>query len=408
MKKVTFIIFLCFLFPEAVLLLAQKLNTDSIYSEAQRLAKTKDFGKAAKLCSDILNVEENEDIRFYLGLLYSWDKKYDQSRIEFEKVAQHPTLSDELVQAMVNNEIWAEKPLAAIEILNKALVVNPAHQDFLYQKAYLQYTLKRFADAALTLDALLKIDPLNEKGIALSKFIRINRLENAVMAGYTVDFIDGYSPWHLAYLQYLRKFSFGSLIGRVNNANRIGESDVQYELDAYINTWKKSYLYFNGGISGKKLFPESRMGFEVYQGLPKGFEVSGGLRYLKFTASDVFIYTGSVSKYIGAYWLSVRPYVIPNGDDIAYTGVFEARRIFNKDFENYLGIQYSYGSSPDEAHTYINEEDRLRIQSNKVKLTYSHRFLTVWTSVFSAAYEREENPWLLNKYTLEFRLQRLF
>ncbi|HEY4789174.1 MAG TPA: YaiO family outer membrane beta-barrel protein [Bacteroidales bacterium] len=410
MKRKTGFLGAIFLFLLINHLFAQNpVNTDSLFRAAKAYAKANDYVRAEKLCTEILAAGENGDVRFYLGLLYSWDQKYDDARRELAKIHEARPTSEEVIIAMANNELWADNPQAALDILNKALIDNPDNEEFLYLKARALNNLKRYDEAIAALNQLLKINPKNEKAQSLLTSIKVAQMKNALMLDFMTDFFDNQDPWYLTYLQYNRKTSIGTVIGRVNYAQRFSTDDIQLEADAYPSTGKHNYLYLNAGISEARLFPKYRFGAEFYQSLPKSFEASLGFRYLRFSSSDVTIYTGSVGKYWGNYWFSFREFVTPSGKRASFTEIFQARRYFN-DAENYIGLQYSHGSSPDDIHTYLANVDKLRLQSDRVRVTYNHRFKMFWVGAISGAYEREEDfPTLFrNRYTIDISLQRIF
>ena len=386
-----------------------QVNTDSLFTEAKKSAKSNDYDKAEKLCKEILSIKEDGDVRFYLGLMYSWDGKYDDARRELKKVQETRPTSEEVIIARANNELWSDNSQAALEILDKALIDNPNNEEFLYLKAKALKALGRYDEAIAVLEKLLKINPNSKKAQELLNFIKVAKAKNKLSANYVNDFFDSGQPWYWAYLQYSRKIPIGSVIARLNYSHRFDIDGLQFETDAYLNTGKSNYIYLNAGISDGNLFPKYRFGFEFYQSLPKSFEASLGFRQLWFSSSNVTIYTGSLGKYWKKYWFSIRAYVTPSGGRTSFTEVFQTRRYFG-DRENYLGLQYSHGSSPDDIHKFLDNADKLRLKSDKVKLTYNRRFAVFWIYQICGAYEREEYyPTLFrNKYTIDLTLERIF
>ena len=67
---------------------------------------------------------------------------------------------------------------------------------------------------------------------------------------------DGIGPWHLSSVQYIRERKWGSIIGRVNYANRMANKEtiaegIQVEAETYFFTGKKSYAHLFGAYSGE-------------------------------------------------------------------------------------------------------------------------------------------------------------
>src|SRR5882672_94292 len=69
---------------------------------------------------------------------------------------------------------------------------------------------------------------------------------NKIWLNYEYEhFNRDFSPWHWASLEYSHRFDWGSLVGRVNWADRFDDTAMQYEVDAYPHLWKGAYLYLN-------------------------------------------------------------------------------------------------------------------------------------------------------------------
>ena len=89
------------------------------------------------------------------------------------------------------------------------------------------------------------------------------------------------------------------------------------------------------------LFPVYRYAVDLNQSLGGGFEGSAGFRKLGF-GSGVKIYTGSLSKYYGAWLFTGRTYITPRpaGTSRSYHGSF--RRYFGE-AGAFAGLRYGRG-----------------------------------------------------------------
>jgi Tfp pilus assembly protein PilF len=288
----------------------QTVNLDSLFTEAKNKGTAKKFEKAEEICKKILSIKEDEDVRFYLGLLYSWDGKYDEARTELTKVQESQPANLEIIIARANNELWSKNPQTALQIVNKALSDNPDNEELLYLKALALRDLNKIDEAIAVLEHLLKINPSNEKAQKLLRELKIGKKKNSLTANYVNDFLDNGDIWYWSFLQYGRKIPIGELFARVNYAHRNKMNGIQYEADAYLKTSSSNYIYLNTGFSNATLFPRYREGFEFFQILPKNFEASLGFRYFWFNsaASQVLVYTGSIGKYWTKYWLTIPNY----------------------------------------------------------------------------------------------------
>lgn len=154
--------------------------------------------------------------------------------------------------------------------------------------------------------------------------------------GGTID------PWRMGSVSLAHRTSAGSLIARVNVANRFATNGSQVEVDAYPSIRKGTYAYLNAGYSASSIFPGWRAGAEIFQSLPAAWEASLGVRQLRFSGVPVTLYTGSVGLYSGDYWISLRPYVRSGSSASAGLTV----RRYGEDNEHFVGAFASFGSSP--------------------------------------------------------------
>ena len=91
--------------------------------------------------------------------------------------------------------------------------------------------------------------------------------------------------------------------------------------------------------SAPSLYPQYRVAFDLYQSLGRGFEASGGARYLDFSAITQ-IYVGTLTKYVGNWMWTGKVYYVPGEGDLhsnTYVGGF--RRYFGGDGTSYARPQ---------------------------------------------------------------------
>ena len=155
-------------------------------------------------------------------------------------------------------------------------------------------------------------------------------------------------PWHAVTAEAARKGRGATVIGRASWARRFGEDGVQIEMDAYPRLSPRFYAYLNAGWSRADIFPEYRLGAELYASTGAGTEASLGIRRLEFAETGVTIYTGSAAVYRGNWYVSARPFITPKNGGTSVSGILLARRYFST-AESYATLIVGAGSAPTES-----------------------------------------------------------
>ncbi len=231
--------------------------------------------------------------------------------------------------------------------------------------------------AALPAYAFAQRDPVS----------RSSNNSNSLGIDYSyVTFQGDIDPWQQAALSLGRRTSRGMVFGRLNYANRFATSGLQVEGDAYPVLSKRTYAYLNAGYSRSSIFPEWRVGGELFTSLPRAWEASLGFRQLRFGGPPVTLLTGSAGKYHGNYWYSVRPYLRKASNGYSKSANLTTRRYF-ADADNYFGARVGYGSTPGDPRD-PSELARSNTISMGVHGSRTVRPRTIGTWLFS--YDREE------------------
>ena len=193
-------------------------------------------------------------------------------------------------------------------------------------------------------------------------------------------------PWHVAAASIAHRSSAGAIIGRVNIANRFATKGMQFEADAYPRVSERVYGYLNAGYSRSAIFPEWRFGGELFTTLPDAWEGSLGFRQLRFDGAPVTLLTGSLGKYAGNYWVSLRPYVRDKVDGLSASANLTARRYYT-DADNYVGFRIGYGSTPSDP---LTSRELIRTSSISTGVHGSRLIRSRTIGTWLLTYEREE------------------
>ena len=362
------------------------LTTSSVFSqqksfegdpdEAFKVARELAFNGQRKQAQDTLKLlltkyPNYHDIRSFLASTYSWDSNYEAARKEFMYVLEKDTDMKTTWVAAINNELWADAPLEAEKLANKALTYFPNNEDILLLKASAQENSKSGNEALNTVESILLDNENNQKALDYKKSLIHSLRNNNVGITTTVDiYSEVFDPMQYYNLKYSRSTKYGSIIAKINYNKRFGDDGAQFEVDMYPKITKGLYAYLNVGFSDSYLFPKVRFGAELYKSLPHSLEASLGIRSLKYS-STTNIYTGSVGWYTGNSYWSLRSYVTPGDSGTSVSGTLNYRK-YRSDSDNYYSITAGTGYSP-EVDTFNFEDDGdeiIKLASQKVSFGY--------------------------------------
>ena len=345
---------------DTTVVITDTTNIDALFKKARELYYNEKVSQSRRICQKILEKKPGYyEVRTFLGRTYAWEKQYDNARTELSRVLIEKENDYEALNALFDVEFWTESYSLANDYLKVALGYYPTSEELMIKKAKLQIRLEEKSDAALTLRRVLDLNPGQKEAIKIMNSLEGRKLNNNFQTSYLVDLFDKKTPQQLCSAELGRNFSFGSLTIRGNLADKFNTKGLQYEIESYLHFTKSTYANLLAGYSNVSIFPKEKYTFELYQKLPAGFELSLGMRYLKFS-KETTIYTASLSKYYKDYWFSIRTFVTPKTDSIirkanlnnsSVTIIANIRHYFG-DSDNYFGIKAGRGTSPDENRTY--------------------------------------------------------
>ena len=377
--KYLLIILIC----NAKLISAQ--GVDSLFMQARQYAFNGERIKARELCDKILaQSPEYSDVRILKGRTYSWDGERTKAREEFNKVLAYDSSNVEAWSSLADVEYWDDQTDKSLLAAENGVRFNPDNNELKLKKVRALVELKRYDEAIKHIKEIKQTDSTCADCKLYLQRIEREKSVNYLSVGYQIDYFNEvFNPFHSQFFAIGTKIKGSTAILRLNFNQRFDTSGFQPEIDYYPSIGKKMYLYLNYGFSNAALFPNHRVGVELYRNLPRAIEASFGVRYMNFGGSEVWIYTGSLTKYLGNYAFIVRPFITPSPvtKSFSRSAIFNIRR-YTLDADNYFGITGGLGFSPDQRAFLTN----FRIDStgsNNIYYLQSYRIGVAWSKTFT-------------------------
>ncbi|RZK59545.1 MAG: YaiO family outer membrane beta-barrel protein [Pedobacter sp.] len=368
-------------------------SADDLFTQARKAAfDESNYPKAIILSKTALKGSPDyPDIRVFLGRLYTWSKKPDSARAEFNYIIDKQPGYEDAYVALGNLEFWNDNTEKALTVVEKGLKAVPNSETLNLLKAKLLNDLKRWEEADVLLVDILKKNPSLTEARSLASRVKENSAKNKVGVNYSFIYFDKQfaDPWHIASVDYSRQTKYGSIAGRVNYANRFNSSGLQFEIDAYPRISNTFYAYVSGGYATEAgVFPKYRAGFSLYANLAHSFEADAGFRYLRFS-DNTFIYTASIGKYYKNYWFNLRTYLTPSTSNVSQSFSLNTRYYFGG-ADDYLSLSLGTGISPDEQNNVLINATNYKLKSNSVSLGLRKSFKTFNILTLNLGLENQE------------------
>jgi len=318
-----------------------------------------------------------EDVRIFLGRIYTWTHHYDSARICIEQVWTSNPRNEDAAIAYSDLEYWNDHYDDALKICNAGLLAHPASEELLLRKAKILTAMKRFAPADSAVRQVLHINKDNTAARSLDNRIKELSVKNKVNVSYDLVTFDRQfkDPWHLLSLDYGRGTKLGTVTGRFNYANRFRENGLQFELEAYPHISEMFYSYAEVAYSSNDgVFPKWRGGFSLYANLPAGFEGELGFRYLEFSGDPTWIYTAYMGKYYKSWLWGGRIYLTPDTYSKAVAVSYSvSARYYYGSADDLIGASAGYGLSPDDRYNVIQLGERAKLTSYNLGIFFKRK-----------------------------------
>jgi YaiO family outer membrane protein len=401
-------LFILVSFSLTISLFGQKIDTDSLLVQtAHQLNVEKNYLKTIEMAHlGIKKAPNYLDFHVLLGRAYMITKVTDSARFYFNHVIDENPKYKEVFSYLTKLEIEAKNNSGAMTTIDKAINLYPDEKEF--------YMLK-LQVVDLDNDDEKTIGYLNELTARYpddnrikQQLVEINTKSNSDRVGinYNLTNFDrsGVGPWHLIGLQYIRQRKKITWIGQLNYAERQSidntQSGLQYEIDTYFPNSKKSYSYASVAYSNDDfVFPKFRFAYSYYYNFKRGWEGDLGMRYTKTINNDLYSAAFGVGKYIGAYWINLKTYLLFNEKKTYPALALTTRYYINTRFD-YASFVLGYGTSPDERITLGQFEQRAALNSYRIGAGYNRLLWEHYIMGIQASYNKQE--YKIDNYQNEF------
>jgi tetratricopeptide (TPR) repeat protein len=241
-------------------------SSDELFQQARKKAfDQKDYTMAIQLSKKALEKSPDYiDILNFIARLYTWSDQADSARQTLVHIlAKHPE-NEEAYTTYADLEYWNGHSLTSLQYCDSGLLFHPQSELLLFRRAKALNDLHRYKEALFTAEYLLKLQPGNAEVRRFADRLKDNSAKNMIGLSYDFSYFDKQfkNPWQVLGLEYGRQTKSGSIIARLNYANRFKTNGIQYELDAYPRISHTFYTYLNVGYSNDVgVFPGYRAGF---------------------------------------------------------------------------------------------------------------------------------------------------
>ncbi len=400
-------------------------NADSLLIVSQQLAWNGEYEESIAISESILDrFPDYKDARLLLSRTLAWSEQYEPAHENLNVLLSEEPDNYELKNLSLDFFMWEEDFDSALEVAEELLDSYPNDTSVLEKKANIYLAEGNEKELRSIIEELEDVDPEGALPDELRSSLKYGGKKNIIRLEYYYDtFNKPYSrDWHMSSVGYGRSTSVGDYYAKVYWGDMVeaGESlfsdniSTQYSFEFYPELNENNYMFLNYSFSGDDYFPKNRFGIEYHHVFKRKLDLSLGYRYLQFSKEleddlKVNIYTGSISYYAGKYWLSARPYIIDDGDDISSQYTLSIRRFLPKD-ESYLELVLGTGVSPDDPFFYTSGQDIPNLNSWRVELEWKQMLGQKFIMELEGAYENAEYQSGLRRdqYTFRTSLSYLF
>ncbi len=368
-------------------------NSSHLFVQAQAAVEQKQYALARRHCQTLLREQpQHYDARLLVIYTYAWDHQFGEAeqslvalRTDLASVEPSPlAVVHQATLCGIQLAYWQGEHAQAVERADEGLAQFPDDTEFAMLKGRAALAHRDYETALAAFDQVLTQDPDHAEAQRLrdEAYWHVARYQAGLSYSHE-RYSNSKFPRNTVRAELSRLWPTLTLTGRASRSYRFDVVSQQIELDAWKVLSQRWYLYGQVGHSDGRLFPRYRAALEPFYKVAPTVDVSAGVRYLRYTTQDAWIYTASASKYFKRGSITGRTYWSPASP--GWRKSFElGGRWFTPDAYSFVELKVGSGASPDNDYLDANFQEVRRSHSLYtvlgVQRRFRHRLLgKVWT-----------------------------
>lgn len=331
------------------------LTYEEKFSLARQLAHDNQWKEAIDFYTVLLNdYPDDPDLLLGRGLVFSWEGRFTEAEADLGTVTQgFPNYADAWM-ALGNLYLWWEKPHLAEQAYSKWVDLRPSAAAPYIARAKAFGTSRDFSKAR---GDLTKARELGGDQKEIDNLIRdLNRIPSALLWETLLQldiqtFSIDRARWTTVITTFKREIPLGSVVLGIVQTHRFNQEDYALLADAYLNLWHRAYGNFRLQlVPERKVLPSSDATLEIYQGIGRGWEISGRYRRMVYPAEIVQLYGITLASYTGPWYLRGVIHFVPKVAGADLFGMAIARRYLGT-VDDFLELGSGFGTEVEPGRT---------------------------------------------------------
>jgi YaiO family outer membrane protein len=325
------------------------------YEAKFKLARALSFSdhrdEAIQLYTELLATRpNNSDLLLARGRTYAWENRWQEAEADITAVTTRLPDYGDAWSALGDMYLWSDRLDKAVYAYGKWIAVDPDNPRAYIARARAYRSAGDLAAARVDFEAARTHGaPDSEIDRYLTSLLLRRHAPEATApemykweATLSYDFSsfsEDRSDWTYYTATIRHYWERASLAFEYQRCRRFDSNDYALALDAYVDLWRRAYANLRYQYSpNADLYPDHLYRIEIFQGVGKGWELSGSYDHMDFTNSTVDMYSAGIGKYIGNWYLRWRTLFIPASAKLGISNIALARYYYAGNGDDYFEI----------------------------------------------------------------------